>query len=101
MFVKIDSEDEAKEYGINELPTLVYFESEIPYIFQGDLMNEEEVLAWLFHHVDSEEIAEVTDEMMDKLIANEPFLAVLFCKSDDFAFNFEFQFLWFKISFFE
>lgn len=46
----------------------------------GDLMKEEEVLYWLFHHVDHEEIADVTDEMLGKLIANEPFLAVLFCE---------------------
>jgi hypothetical protein len=45
----------------------------------GDLMKEEEVLKWLFHHVEEEEIAEVTDEMLDKLIASEPYLAVLFC----------------------
>lgn len=43
-------------------------------------MKEEEVLYWLFHHVDHEEIADVTDEMLGKLIANEPFLAVLFCE---------------------
>ena len=45
----------------------------------GDLMKEDDVQDWLFHHVESEEIAEVTDEMLDKLIASEPHLAVLFC----------------------
>ncbi|KAK7069268.1 hypothetical protein SK128_025944 [Halocaridina rubra] len=82
-FVKIDNYEEAKEYGIDSVPTLVYFESEIPYIFEGDLMKEEEVLAWLFHHVEHEEIADVTDEMLDKLITNEPYLAVLFYDKDD------------------
>ncbi|XP_045120700.1 uncharacterized protein LOC123510033 isoform X18 [Portunus trituberculatus] len=82
-FVKIDNYAEAIEYGIDTIPTLVYFESEIPYIFEGDLMKEEEVLYWLFHHVDHEEIADVTDEMLGKLIANEPFLAVLFYDKDD------------------
>lgn len=51
------------------------------FLFLGDLMKEEEVLAWLFHHVENEEIADVTEEMLEKLIANEPYLAVLFCKS--------------------
>ncbi|XP_076048874.1 hulk isoform X3 [Oratosquilla oratoria] len=83
LFVKIDDEAEAKEYGIEEIPTLVYFESEIPYLYEGDLMKEEEVLAWLEHHVESEEIADITDEMLDKLIANEPFLAVLFYDKGD------------------
>ncbi|XP_037785397.1 uncharacterized protein LOC119581125 [Penaeus monodon] len=82
-FVKIDNDEEAKEYGIEAIPTLIYFESEIPYIFEGDLMKEEEVLEWLIHHVDNEEIADVTDEMLDKLITNEPFLAVLFYDKDD------------------
>ncbi|ROT67025.1 hypothetical protein C7M84_014912 [Penaeus vannamei] len=84
-FVKIDNDEEAKEYGIEAIPTLVYFESEIPLSQHpcfpyrtGDLMKEEEVLEWLLHHVDNEEIADVTDEMLDKLITNEPFLAVLF-----------------------
>lgn len=35
-FVKIDNYEEAKEYGIEIIPTLVYFESEIPYIFEGE-----------------------------------------------------------------
>ncbi|XP_064114219.1 uncharacterized protein LOC135220720 isoform X11 [Macrobrachium nipponense] len=82
-FVKIDNDEEAREYGIESVPTLVYFESEIPYIYEGDLMKEEDVLAWLFHHVDHEEIADVTDEMLDKLIINEPYLAVLFYDKDD------------------
>lgn len=83
MFVKINDPDEAKEYGLDNIPALVYFESEIPYIYEGDLMKEEDVLAWLFHHVAEEEIAEVTDEMLDKLIASEPFLAVLFYDKND------------------
>ncbi|KAL7646704.1 UNVERIFIED_CONTAM: hypothetical protein RMT77_001957 [Armadillidium vulgare] len=83
VFVKIDNEEEAKEYGIETIPSLVYFESEIPYVYEGDLMKEEEVLAWLFHHVDDEEIADVTEQMLDKLIANEPYLAVLFYDKSD------------------
>lgn len=35
-FVKIDNYEEAMEYGIDTIPTLVYFESEIPYIFEGE-----------------------------------------------------------------
>ena len=44
-------------------------------------MNEERVLEWLLHQVASDEIEDVTDEMLDKLIAQSPHLAVLFCKS--------------------
>lgn len=35
-FVKIDNDDEAKEYGIDTLPTLVYFEKGIPSVYSGE-----------------------------------------------------------------
>lgn len=34
-FVKISDLDEAKEYGIDALPTLVFFERRIPHIYDG------------------------------------------------------------------
>lgn len=36
-FVKIDDAEEAKEYGIDELPTLVLFEKKIPHVYDGRL----------------------------------------------------------------
>lgn len=79
-FVKIDDDNEAKEWGIDELPTLVLFERGIPHIFEGDLMQEEELLGWLIHQKKHTEIPEVTDEMKDKLIETFPHVAVIFCK---------------------
>lgn len=79
-FVKIDDDEEAKEYGIDSLPTLVFFERRIPHVYEGDLMNEDELLGWMLHQKRHSEIPEVTDEMMDKLIENTPYLAVIFCK---------------------
>lgn len=35
-FVKIDNPEEAKEYGIDTEPSLIYFENGIPSIFEGD-----------------------------------------------------------------
>jgi hypothetical protein len=35
VFVKIDNEDEAKEYGIEKIPALVYFEKMIPTMYEG------------------------------------------------------------------
>lgn len=46
----------------------------------GDLKNEESVLSWLTHQVESDEIEDVTDEMLDMLIEKSPSLAALFCK---------------------
>lgn len=34
-FVKIDNDQEAKEYGIDSFPTLVLFEKRIPHIYDG------------------------------------------------------------------
>lgn len=35
VFVKIDNDDEAKEYGIDVIPTLVFFEKKIPHVYEG------------------------------------------------------------------
>lgn len=35
-FVKISDTEEAKEYGIDSLPTLVLFERKIPHIYDGE-----------------------------------------------------------------
>lgn len=79
-FVKIDDDKEAKEYGIDAIPTMVFFEKGIPHIYEGDLMKEDELLGWLIHQKRHSEIPEVTDEMMDKLIDTTPYLAVIFCE---------------------
>lgn len=43
-------------------------------------MKEDELLGWLLHQKRHSEIPEITDEMMDKLIDDAKYLAVLFCK---------------------
>ena len=79
-FVKIDDDSVAREYGVDVIPTLVYFENKIPSLYHGDLMSEEMVLAWLVEQTTSDMIEDVTDEMLDKLIKKSSHLAVLFCK---------------------
>lgn len=80
VFVKIHDMSEAKEYGIENLPSLVYFEKNVPHLYEGDLMNEEELLGWLIHQKKHSEIPDITDEMMDLLIESQQYLAVLFCR---------------------
>ena len=46
----------------------------------GDLSNSNEVLGWLIHQMKSDEIEEVTDEMLKMLVEENPHVAVLFCK---------------------
>lgn len=79
-FVKIDNVEEAKEYGIEKLPKLLYFEKGIPTVYEGNLEKEEEVLRWMELQTSSDEIEDVTDEMLDIIIAKMHHVAVLFCK---------------------
>jgi len=82
-FVKIDDDKEAEEWGIDEIPTIVFYEHGIPHIYEGDLMKEDDLLGWLIHQKRHCEIPEVTDEMKDKLIENTQYLAVIFYDKDD------------------
>lgn len=43
-FVKIDNDAEAKEYGIEDLPTLIYFENRIPSIYEGKVEAPQDML---------------------------------------------------------
>lgn len=80
VIVRLDNEAEAKEYGIDHLPTLVYFEGKIPAIYEGDLLNEDEVLKWLIEQKESATIEEVTDEILSDLIEEHEYVVVFFSK---------------------
>ncbi len=82
-FVKIDDDAEAKKYGVDQLPALLYLEDGVPSLYRGDLADEQQVLKWLIHNVESAEIEEVTDEILDVLIKKSAHLAVLFCECFD------------------
>ncbi|XP_038121966.1 uncharacterized protein LOC6054588 isoform X3 [Culex quinquefasciatus] len=82
-FVKIDDDNEAKEWGIDELPTMILFERGIPHMYEGDLMKEEELLGWLVHQKRHSEIPEITDEMKDKLMRTYDHVAIIFYDKDD------------------
>ncbi|XP_072157617.1 uncharacterized protein [Bemisia tabaci] len=82
-FVKIDDDKVASEYGIDSLPAIVYFEKQIPNVFDGDIDNENEILEWLVSQLEKDEIEDVTDEMLDKLIKEGKTLAVLFYDNND------------------
>lgn len=81
VIVRIDNADEAKEYGLDHLPTLIYFEDGIPSLYEGDLMNEEEVLEWLILQKETATIEEVTDEILEDLIEDHEYV-VAYCKSN-------------------
>lgn len=79
-FVKIDNAEEAKEYGIQKVPAMLYFEKGIPMVYEGNLEDEEKVLKWLEQQQKVDQIEDVTDEMLDMVIEKMPHVAVLFCQ---------------------
>lgn len=80
VIVRMDNDAEAKEYGIDHLPTLVYFENKIPAIYEGDLLNEDEVLEWLVEQKNTATIEEVTDEILTDLIEEHEYVVAYFSK---------------------
>lgn len=50
-------------------------------LITGDVENEDEILEWLLSQLEKDEIEDVTDEMLDRLIKDGKTLAVLFCRS--------------------
>lgn len=80
VIIRMDNDAEAKEYGIDHLPTLVYFENKIPAIYEGDLLNEDEVLEWLIEQKYTATIEEVTDEILGDLIEEHEYVVAFFSK---------------------
>lgn len=78
VIVRIDNAAEAKEYGLDHLPALIYFENKIPALYEGDLMNEDEVLEWLILQKRTATIEEVTDEILVDLINDHEYVVVFF-----------------------
>ncbi|GBM37136.1 hypothetical protein AVEN_205580-1 [Araneus ventricosus] len=80
LFVKTTDDSIAADYGITRFPALIYFENNVPSIYEGDISAEEEVLQWLIHSKSEDTIETVNRDMCDKLIENTPYLVVLFSK---------------------
>ena len=56
---QVSDASEAKEYGIDELPGLLYFENKIPSMYDGELKDEDELLKWLIEQKMTDTIEEV------------------------------------------
>ncbi|KAL9914161.1 hulk isoform 6-T6 [Glossina fuscipes fuscipes] len=78
VIVRIDNAAEAREYGLDHLPSLIYYENKIPALYEGDLMNEDEVLEWLILQKKTATIEEVTDEILTNLINDHEYVVVFF-----------------------
>lgn len=49
-------------------------------MYTGDVENEDEILEWLLAQLERDEIEDVTDEMLNRLVRDGKTIAVLFCK---------------------
>lgn len=78
-FVKIEDPQAASSFGLNSVPSVVYFEKQIPNIYDGDIEDEDALLHWLVDQLQKDEIEDITNEMMDRLIKDGKNIAVLFC----------------------
>ena len=85
--VKTRNQDQIDMYEIDVLPKLVYFESEIPTFWPDDtpLVGNETILQWIERCQDSDVIEDITEEMLEKLIANTDHIAVFFYDKRDKA----------------
>lgn len=83
--VKIQDPQLAKRYSIKTFPALVYFRNGNPLIFEGDLQNEQSVLEWLIDDDNREladEIEEVNERMLERLMQESPLMCVFFYDED-------------------
>ena len=58
--VKISDDGAIDNYGIEVLPSLVYFDNGVPEVYDGDLLNDGAVLKWMKAELRQEEIKEIT-----------------------------------------
>ena len=58
--VKISDDGAIDNYGIEVLPSLVYFDNGVPEVYEGDLLNDGAVLKWMKAELRQEEIKEIT-----------------------------------------
>ena len=84
-FVKNNDAHAARQYNIYNTPALVYFRRMSPVVYDGDLMDGEMILSWLTSQdvfETKDEIEEVNRRMLEKLLDENEFVAVYFCKCD-------------------
>lgn len=86
-FVKIASDEAIAKFNIINIPSLVYFRKRVPMLYDGDLHHGDKILQWLTSQDVFEiknEIEEVNRKMLDKLLEENEFIAVYFCKENFF-----------------
>lgn len=81
-FVKTNDLRIAEQYGATDYPVLMYFESGVGGVFEGDLEVEEEVLQWLIQQRTEDRIELITRIMLERMVEETQYLAVYFYKQN-------------------
>ena len=75
--VQIDDPEFAEELGLH-LPALVHFTNEIPNVYKGSMEDKDAVLKWLVDKKEESVIEVVTKQMLEEILEEEEFVAVLY-----------------------
>lgn len=65
---------------VQQLPTIIFFEKQEPNRYEGDLMDEDEILHWLLGHLENDEIEDIDEDTLERMVKEGRTMAVLFCK---------------------
>ena len=61
----------------------MYFEDGVPSIYDGNLLEEEEVLEWLIKQKNEDTIENINRDILFRMISDKEYLAVFFYKQND------------------
>ena len=78
--VRTDDRAFLDRYGVESLPQVVYFEDQNPSFYESDPREESELLTWLLYQMREDTIENINRDLMVKMIEDNEFLAVFFCK---------------------
>jgi hypothetical protein len=81
--VKIDDKGAEDQFGLSELPALVYIQNGIPNMYGGSLLEAKAILKWLKDEAKIVRIHEVTDIVLSKLVEKFDYLAAVFYDMED------------------
>merc|ERR1711915_279530 len=81
-FVKCSEPNAQRDYGLTQVPALVFFENGVPEVYPGDLKNDDETLAWISMELSKQEIEEVNPAILSYLMDSSDFLAVFYYQKD-------------------
>ena len=80
--VKTTDDELREETGLpDDAPILIYYENDVPFLYQVHPLDPEEVdeaLRWIILQRNTAAIEEVTDAMLEDIIDDNEYVAVLF-----------------------